>query len=349
MLSAKHAVCLSPSFNDIAQNPSECLRCFCFGVSETCHSSSLRIISLPLKSKLTVVPLIREINGSYTDVSRRYPPNQNAIKYIPSTWEHSIGSEVASASTPDDVFFYWNLPSEFIGNKLLSYGGYIRYTIRFRQPYAPKPPKIPDIILKGNGITLYHYVKAGYNPNAETPIRIRFWEGEWHKNDLNARSEIPPLFDATTREDIMIALQNIDYIYIKATYDEQLLDTSLLNLELDTAVLTNVSSTEQAVYVEKCTCPEGYLGSSCEECAPGYIRQSAGRYLGRCIIPSVPCNCNSHSNECDQRTNYCYNCQHNTEGPNCERCKRGYYGDATYGREDSCRPCPCPHIQPSNQ
>ena len=147
----------------------------------------------------------------------------------------------------------------------------------------------------------------------------------------------------------MIALQNIDYIYIKATFDEQIIDSSILNLEMDSALLTNTSGSEQAVFVEKCLCPEGYLGSSCEQCAPGYIRHSAGRYLGRCVLPPVSCDCNRHSSECDQRTNHCYNCQHNTEGPNCERCKRGFYGDATLGREDSCRPCPCPNIHANTQ
>lgn len=348
-LTAKQSVCLPPLFNDLALNPSECLRCFCFGVSEKCHSSSHRVISLGLQSKLMVIPLIREANGSYTDVSRRYPPNQNAIVFNPISREYSIKSDVISASTPDGVFFYWTLPSDMLGNRLDSYGGSIRYTIRYREPFLPKVPQIPDIILRGNGINLYHYVKSGYNSKADTHIKIRFWEGEWHKSDMNARSEIPPLFDATTREDIMIALQNIDYIYIKATYDEQMIDSSILNVQIDSTALTNTSTAEQAVFVEKCLCPEGYLGSSCEECAQGYVRHSAGRYLGRCVVPSIPCNCNYHSEECDRRTNYCHNCRHNTEGRNCEKCKRGFYGDATLGREDSCRPCPCPHIQPSEQ
>ncbi|XP_054159296.1 basement membrane-specific heparan sulfate proteoglycan core protein-like isoform X2 [Oppia nitens] len=342
----KQSICQSPLFNDLAQNPSECLRCFCFGVSDTCHSSNLRIISSGIQSQITVIPLVREPNSNYKDVSQQYPPIQNEIIYNPNLQEYSIKSDVMLANTPDGVYFYWNLPKEMLGNRLQSYGGYIRYTIRYREPYLPKAAKIPDIILRGNGITLYHYVKSAYNPNAETSIKIRFWEGEWHKNDLNARS--PPLFDTTTREDIMIALQNVEYIYIKATYDEQIIDSSILNLEMDGSMLSNMSS-EQAVYVEKCLCPQGYTGDSCEYCSSGYVRETAGRYLGRCILPSIVCNCNHHSNECDPQTHECFNCQHYTEGIHCEKCKRGFYGLATLGRHDSCRPCPCPHITPSRQ
>ncbi|KAF4024914.1 hypothetical protein G4228_016858 [Cervus hanglu yarkandensis] len=36
----------------------------------------------------------------------------------------------------------------------------------------------------------------------------------------------------------------------------------------------------------------------------------------------------------------CQNCQHNTAGEHCERCKEGYYWNTIHG---SCSVCPCPH------
>uniref|UniRef100_A0A8C3CY70 Laminin subunit alpha 3 n=1 Tax=Cairina moschata TaxID=8855 RepID=A0A8C3CY70_CAIMO len=59
-------------------------------------------------------------------------------------------------------------------------------------------------------------------------------------------------------------------------------------------------------------------------------------FTGRC----VPCNCNGNSNRCQDGTGKCFNCQYNTAGEKCERCKDGYFGDATQG---SCRICPCPY------
>lgn len=42
------------------------------------------------------------------------------------------------------------------------------------------------------------------------------------------------------------------------------------------------------------------------------------------------CNCNEHGNAalgvCDSTTGVCL-CQDNTEGPTCDKCKKGYYGD----------------------
>uniref|UniRef100_A0A8B9NMD6 Laminin subunit alpha 3 n=1 Tax=Accipiter nisus TaxID=211598 RepID=A0A8B9NMD6_9AVES len=73
-----------------------------------------------------------------------------------------------------------------------------------------------------------------------------------------------------------------------------------------------------------------------EECGLGFYRETKGFLTGRC----VPCNCNGNSNRCQDGTGKCINCQYNTAGEKCERCKDGYFGDATQG---SCRVCPCPY------
>lgn len=39
---------------------------------------------------------------------------------------------------------------------------------------------------------------------------------------------------------------------------------------------------------------------------------------------------------------------HHTTGLKCDRCKRGYYGNATIGTPDDCKPCACPLENPEN-
>uniref|UniRef100_A0A8B9S4G7 Laminin subunit alpha 3 n=1 Tax=Apteryx owenii TaxID=8824 RepID=A0A8B9S4G7_APTOW len=73
-----------------------------------------------------------------------------------------------------------------------------------------------------------------------------------------------------------------------------------------------------------------------QECGLGFYHENKGLFTGRC----VPCNCNGNSNRCQDGSGKCINCQYNTAGEKCERCKDGYFGDATQG---SCRTCPCPY------
>lgn len=90
---AHKLLCQQPTFNDLARDSNECLRCFCFGVSAQCHSSSVETRAIQLQDhQLTVTLLTPQPNGTYVDLSHIYPPNQAAIRFEPLTKSHQINS-----------------------------------------------------------------------------------------------------------------------------------------------------------------------------------------------------------------------------------------------------------------
>lgn len=175
----------------------------------------------------------------------------------------------------------WITRSHSYSYQITSYGSYIRFAIKYRVDRdqgssQSSPPssgttypqlKLADVIISGNGLTLYHVFRTPVQANTETFLDVRFWEGEWHKSEAQFRGDVP-MTDLTTREDILLVLSSLEHVHIRATYDHHQLikESSLLNLEFETGVNSNSSSLEQAVLVEKCTCPAGYRGSSCEVC-----------------------------------------------------------------------------------
>ncbi|KAG8435977.1 hypothetical protein GDO86_007172 [Hymenochirus boettgeri] len=82
----------------------------------------------------------------------------------------------------------------------------------------------------------------------------------------------------------------------------------------------------------QCPCRPGAFGSRCDRCQPGHWGYPKCRQ----------CQCNGHSEECDQRTGACLNCRDHSAGDRCERCIGGFYGNPVLGSGDHCRPCPCP-------
>ncbi|MEE6502312.1 hypothetical protein FKM82_004476 [Ascaphus truei] len=85
-------------------------------------------------------------------------------------------------------------------------------------------------------------------------------------------------------------------------------------------------------YSGQCPCRPGAFGTRCDRCQPGHWGFPNCRQ----------CQCNGHSEECDQRTGGCLNCRDHSAGDRCERCIASYFGNPILGSGDHCRPCPCP-------
>nr|XP_034983980.1 netrin-4 isoform X3 [Zootoca vivipara] len=106
----------------------------------------------------------------------------------------------------------------------------------------------------------------------------------------------------------------------------------------------------------RCMCKHNTAGTHCQHCASLYNDQPWQAANGRTGTPNEcrSCKCNGHSDSChfdmdtwlasrNQSGGVCDNCQHNTEGQHCQRCKPGYYRDLRrpFSAPDACKLCSC--------
>ncbi|XP_062139227.1 basement membrane-specific heparan sulfate proteoglycan core protein isoform X7 [Drosophila sulfurigaster albostrigata] len=309
--------CAPKSFHLNSFTFTGCIECFCSGLQTECDSTSWYRDQVTSSFGRSSVPHGFQLVRDYTQTAPETVPFVTAQTSISFYSESDYGSDT----------LYWSLPAAFLGNKLTAYGGRLSYTVS----YSPLPGGLmsrnnaPDVVIKsGEDLTLIHYRKSAVNPSQSSAYAVPILESAWHRSDGQVAN----------REHLLMALSKIDSIYIKATYTTSTKEGALQQVTLDTATSTNLGA-PRAFEVEECRCPQGYIGLSCERCAPGYKRNpEEGLYLGLC----EPCECNGHSSQCDAETGECLNCADNTEGENCEQCAAGYVGDATRGSSYDCQP-----------
>ena len=100
---------------------------------------------------------------------------------------------------------YWRLHDVFKGDRILSYGGYIRF--RTEPPESSHTRKFktdnPVIVLRGNNLQLHHHQIL---PSPLGRHEIRFHESLWSNQGK-----------AVSRDFLMMVLQNVTDILIKAS------------------------------------------------------------------------------------------------------------------------------------
>ena len=148
------------------------------------------------------------------------------------------------------------------------------------------------MIFQGNDITFVHYGEAKERGEAGEKFSVLLQETAWERLDRPG--------EAATREYLMMALADLQYIIIKAAHSELTVEAGISEITLDIGQ-DRPTGLEVAGAVEECLCPPGYRGLSCESCAPGYTRSGRGLYLRAC----QPCQCNGKSDTCDPEVGTC--------------------------------------------
>ncbi|XP_055601853.1 basement membrane-specific heparan sulfate proteoglycan core protein-like isoform X2 [Uranotaenia lowii] len=343
VVAGNDSVCRPGHFNSKARRPEDCIKCFCFGVSNQCKSADLFTYALqPPVTSLTIVG----VEGPWTG-QRRISEGEFSNHDLAVT-RHGVQLRLANI-VPGRQIPYYSLPGEYKGNQLKSYGGTIRYTVEYDGTGSPNTA--PDLIIKGNGFILLYSHNAPFYPDERNTVTATFTPGVWRKDDNSL----------ATREEIMMVLANVESILIKMLYVEGIeRNIELLDIAMDSAAARDLGL-GSATLVEECRCPPGYKGLSCENCDVGYERQNNGPWLGRCVPKAqdcrpgyyrdsfrgdqcLPCPCpvpgdKSRARTCqlDNYNNVVCNCDRGYTGDRCQQCAPGYVGNPM---GDGCFPAP---------
>jgi len=302
--------CKPGFFNLDAENAFGCTPCFCFGHSSVCKSTTGY-------AKALYESVFARGDGKWTAVE--HPDKPLSLAY--NSQVQNIG-----VSAPGREPVYFLAPDRFLGDQRASYNQKLTFSLRISD--AGGRASIEDIVLQGSGlsISLPIFGQGNELPGMQSQI-YQFRLHEHPDYGWNPR---------LSSSDFISVLSNLTALKIRATYTPRGVGF-LDNVKLETA--RRGASGPPANWIERCNCPEGYVGQFCESCAPGYRHEPAnGGPFARC----VPCNCNGHADICDAESGRCI-CQHNTAGENCERCGRGFYGNSLAGTPIDCKPCPCPN------
>ncbi|XP_035512277.1 basement membrane-specific heparan sulfate proteoglycan core protein isoform X12 [Morone saxatilis] len=303
-----------------------CVSCFCAGITKNCKGTGRYRNRISLR--FTDEEDFKGVNVTYPSRPGTPPLSSTQLLINPEMEEFQLVDLSRRFLNLDS---FWTLPRQFLGNKIDSYGGSLKFKVRYTLARGlSEVVEKPDVMLVGNGRRLV------YRRGSATPARvvnqkeIKFTEDNWQHS--NGRP--------VSREELMMTLANLDNISIRTIYDNHMVSVALSDIVMDTTTV-EFSTLGHAKDVEECRCPPGYSGLSCEMCSAGFERVPGGSYLGTC----AGCNCNGHASACDPINGHCLSCQHNTEGPQCDKCRSGYFGDPSRGRPDDCKPCPCPYYE----
>ncbi|XP_023930665.1 laminin-like protein lam-2 [Lingula anatina] len=309
-----------------------CIPCFCSGHTVSCSSATGWY-------KTTVSDTWSVNDNSITEdgwagvsqTGNTVPTNRPYIFGVPLQRAVQIINTGNNLGLPD---IYFSATPKYLGDKRGAYGQTFSVDLSSSTLDSPVNSTTGDVVLTGAYTDFVLVTNLPSMPGSvRTSYQVVLHQSHWRLNATNGPQ--------ASHQQMLQVLSDLSAIWVRAKYSNVDNSHAILYFgELEFAVNT-VTQLNPLNNIENCTCPQGYMGQFCEQCAPGYKRQVPN---GGPFIQCVPCQCNSHSEPnqpCNSETGTC-TCIHSTTGPTCDTCLPGFYGDAVAGSPDDCRPCMCP-------
>ncbi|XP_053940479.1 laminin subunit gamma-3 isoform X2 [Cuculus canorus] len=302
-------------FNLQTQNPAGCTSCFCYGHSTACMAADGYEVT--------------HIRSDFSQGLEGWAATAPSTKDLPLRW--AAGEIVTEWDGEEPVDFL--APEKFLQNQRLSYGQFLSLLLGVKVNGTWTEIDVPllrvQLVLEGEGMEITLSSSESQPQQGKQAVTFRVHEAE---------EGVEPLLSAFSFQRL---LSNLTALRLRVSHSPVRGRLSLSEVQLTSA---RSGPGTRASWVEECTCPPGYAGQFCQSCAPGFKREIP---FGGPFVSCVPCACNQHG-DCHPLSGHCQ-CLHDTEGPSCERCSPGFYGNPFVGRFDDCKPCPCPGRSPCTE
>ncbi|KAK7884902.1 hypothetical protein WMY93_028025 [Mugilogobius chulae] len=180
-----------------------CVSCFCAGISKNCKATGRYRDQISLR--FTEEEDYKGVNVSFPSRPGTPPLSSTQLLINPEEREFQLVDLSRRFLNLDS---FWTLPRQFLGNKIDSYGGSLKYKIRYTLARGlSEPVEKPDVIMVGNGRRLV-YRRGSPTPPRETNSKdIKFTEQNWQHS--NGRP--------VSREELMMTLASLDSINIRTS------------------------------------------------------------------------------------------------------------------------------------
>ncbi|NXW55402.1 LAMC3 protein, partial [Eurystomus gularis] len=302
-------------FNLQPHNPTGCISCFCYGHSTACTEAEGYEVT--------------HVHSDFSQGLEGWAATAPGTADLPLHW--ADGEIFAEWDGEEPVDFL--APEKFLQNQRLSYRQLLSLLLGVEGNWMGMETRVPllrvQLVLEGEGMEIIMSSSKSQPQHGKQAVTFRLHEAE---------EGVEPLLSAFSFQRL---LSNLTALRLRVSPSPVQGRLSLSEVQLMSA---HPGPGARASWVEECTCPLGYAGQFCQSCAPGFKREIP---FGGPFVSCVPCACNQHG-DCHPVTGRC-RCLHNTEGPSCERCSPGFYGNPFVGRSDDCKPCPCPGHSPCTE